>query len=315
MNDTIIAAARLKAGETILLLVEEPLAGKETAELFEALKAQAAARMMVHPAKTAYESQYTTETLAAMEQADVIVEVCVFTDMYSTLKQRLLQNGKRIICFLCPAGGGMGLHQYTGTQLQDILKQTEGVGAFFSRSTHITLRSAAGQLSFRLEPNRRLIRDGLPPQKGQDSVLPPASVTCVPVEGSAEGELHLRGFVETVIGEDRRVEAECTIYLQGGKVSFSGTDAEKVGTVFQGCDRSTWELGHVTVGTNRFMGKVTEGFLAERALGGLCLGFGNNLLLGGANSADGHVDVAAVVGMELENEKGERMRLLSGGCL
>ncbi|MBL7206618.1 MAG: hypothetical protein ISS36_03400 [Candidatus Aenigmarchaeota archaeon] len=285
--------------DNVLIIVEESIMNPFITEICNSLRQITNTVLLVYPDKGANLPNYPQSVKEAMEQATIILDCCETTDMYSELKQGLL-NGRKIVYMLKPYGKFLKYYETIDESITQNLKN------FLENSKEIEI-SIGNNTIKAVICNRPVIVDGFDVKTGSDTILPPASVSFAPIENNVNGKLEFNGFVENVSGSVRCKELSGKILIKNGNVECDGEIKE----FFNRFDDQCLTIGHITFGTNPLITEPYEGFDTERAVGGICLGFGNNQgVFSGENTSNGHIDISARFDrIILKNEKGDKIIL------
>jgi len=272
-------------GENLLLVADppkRPLAEKMTAAA--AALGISARLLAIGPVEKASRAppEFTVEALAAGHAVLLVTS----RSLSHTGQRRVACHEKGVRIASMPGlSSGMLRRLFKPGTPQQIAGRTTALAARLEGAGRIRVRSGRGT-DFKLElTGRKIYADtGMYRDPGSFGNLPAGEVCAAPVQGSLEG----RAVVDVAFAGLGAVESLDLELERGGLVRARGPDAGRLLSLLEKPElRVAGEFG---IGTNPLAQPCAVTLEAEKAVGTVHLGFGDNRSFGGENAAAGHWD-------------------------
>jgi leucyl aminopeptidase (aminopeptidase T) len=273
-------------------MVERCLLAKTVAEIAAEHFKQNSVAFYAYPAVARSGAEPEPELGRRMGQADVVIAITNRSLSHTDARQNACRAGARIASMPGFAARMFFADGPMSADYREVDRLTQPVARRLSEAREAVVRSPAGtDIRMRLDGRKAIADNGLFVHKGDFGNLPAGEGFIAPVEGSAEGQLVVergwaRGLDENMTVRFR--QGSVTEIVGGGAV---GDNLRKL-LGFDGGEvvaerRNLAELG---VGTNA-QARSTESTLeAEKILGTVHIAIGDNAHIGGAVTADLHMD-------------------------
>lgn len=302
---------RLRRGESVLILTDEPL-GYAREALSAAARAFAAGEVAVAVlpgSQTGPLTLVSNRFLKQVQQADVIVSLLSSLDLSG--EHAFLRAA--VAAFRQAGRGRWGFGAYIDADVlqhelcadyREVARIAGNLAARLAGVDNLRITSAAGSdLCLRIG-GRPIHQDtGILTEPRSFGNLPAGEVYVAPLEDSAEGRL----VVDLSVG-DLLLSAPVTLTFERGRVvSAEGGASARELVRRLGDDPWAWTVGEFGIGANpnaRVRGRVTTD---EKVLGTLHVALGANREFGGRNPAATHYD--CVIGNPVLQADGREIRL------
>lgn len=273
-------------------MVERCLLAKSVAEIAAERCRENTVAFYAYPAVARSGAEPIAEAGERMSQADVVIAITNRSLSHTDARQNACRAGARIasmpgfVARMFYPDGPMA------TDYHEVDRITQPVAHRLTQAKEAVVRSPAGtDIRMSLEEREAIADNGLFVNKGNFGNLPAGEAFIAPVEGTAEGQI----VVEK--GWARGLEENMTIRFRQGSVSeVLGGGAvgdhlrSMLGTGGGELIRERRNLAELGVGTNP-QARSTESTLeAEKILGTVHIAIGDNAHIGGAVTADLHMD-------------------------
>ncbi len=290
----LLAAGRVRSGERVRILVDEPL-GRAARDLAAAIAgAGAEAQLVPFPAERPL-LEPTAAMLDSSDWADLSIGLLGATyaeelPVRRLVLDRLLAHGGRAI-------GADGIDEPTlygelSARMPDLEQKARQLLAAVSGSREIRIRGAAGtDLVLRVD-GRRWLDDALPLEPGRVANFPGGEICIAPLADGADGELVVDltipwGPAESLLPEPVRIRFE------GGRARSieGGAAGERLRTLVEESGTGADVIAELGIGLNPALRPRGHVLFDEKAAGTAHVAIGNNTgPYEGDNSAAIHVD-------------------------
>ena len=273
-------------------MVERCLLAKTVAEIAAEHFKQNPVDFYAYPAVARSGAEPEPELGRRMAAADVVIAITNRSLSHTDARQDACRAGARIASMPGFAARMFFADGPMSADYQEVDRITQPVARRLSEAHEAVVRSPAGtDIRVRLDGRKAIADNGLFVHKGDFGNLPAGEGFIAPVEGSAEGQL----VVEP--GWARGLSEKMTLRFQQGyvtQVSGGGAVGDNLRKTlgFDGGDvvKERRNLAELGVGTNP-KARSTESVLeAEKILGTVHIAIGDNAHIGGAVTADLHMD-------------------------
>ncbi len=283
--------AGVRKGEKVLIVTDTARNPEISETVFhEAMEAGAeAVRLIMEPG--AHPGAEVSDMVSAvMKEADVIIGLTSSSLYHTRARMAACHNGARLVAV---------------TEVTEALMISGGIEADFeaqrpiveelaqkvSRASEVRLTTPGGtELQASTGGRDACMFTGMAREKGEAVGVPTIEVALAPLEGTSQGRIvvdasgtHL-GLVRKPI--DIRIQDGRAVDIQGGD------EANRLKALLEKeNDPECWNVAEIAVGLNpcsRVIGHIIED---EGTLGTCHVALGNNVTLGGRNSARVHVDL------------------------
>jgi len=237
-------------------------------------------------------------TFEALALADCALLVTSKSLSHTDVRRRACREAGRRIASLPGLTENMLLRLFASGRAEDLRRRTERLAAKVQGTREVCLRTPAGtDLELSVAGRRLYLDTGIYRERGSFGNLPAGEVSWAPAAGSARGKIVV-DVAFAGIGAVDRLELEIET---GAVVSAAGSQSDLVMKILAGpAERVLAEFG---IGANPLATPCGITLEAEKAVGTVHFGFGDNRSFGGENAANGHWDaVLRCRGIDLDGK-------------
>jgi leucyl aminopeptidase (aminopeptidase T) len=284
--------ARVKPDERVLIITDT---GRDLSVAYAfmqaAMEAGAEPVVITMKQREAPGEEPPPQVREAMMEADVILQATTTIMAYTEAKREACGKGARFAAMTGMMPEIITSPAVTDTDFEIIRPLVMKLGEMVSaaETAHITTERGT-DLTMSLKGRKGLTCTSILDSPGALSGMPDLEVFTGPIEDSVNGT----AFIDATISTSGLVSSPVTLTIEKGRVEHieGGKDAQALITLLKTQhDPSVYQIAELGIGLNpnaQLKGAIIED---EGALGTVHIALGDNILMGGKNSAPVHIDM------------------------
>jgi len=304
---------RLRAGERLLVVTDVPtleqwsardqpflvvmtrraLLAKAVAEIAHERMPEVEVSFLPFPSTGRSGAEPPADVAKRMRAADVVIIITSFSLSHTDARERACRAGARIASMprfipeMFYSGGPMDV------DYAEVERLTQRIAEALTPASQVHVTCPAGtDITFSIEGRPGQMDTGMYTQPGSWGNLPAGEAYCVPLEGTAEGVIHVTpGWFADL------TEPMTLVFAKGELVELRGGGAvgDELREILRPGEesepyKSRRNLGEFGIGTNPNARRIDIILEAEKIMGTVHLAVGDNAHMGGLVSADYHQD-------------------------
>ena len=287
---TVIECANVYPGERVLILTDTGIDFSVSPSIYQAaLDAGAEPSIFMNEPRKYPAAPVEASVKAAMLASDVIICPTSTTMFYTEARQEANRNGKRVVC-ITQADPEILIRGPIKADFKKIRPLAEKLTGLLTKARTIRVTTPAGtDIKANIAGRQATANTGICDTPGCAQGVPDIEAYIPPIEDSSEGIIVVDGSTNLgLVNEPIRLKV-----VRGRVVEITGgEEAEALRRLLEGTDDpNAYTVAEFGIGLNpesQLRGVIMED---EGALGTVHMALGNNLAMGGENSADIHLDM------------------------